>query len=533
MENNNLEDFREIIIKNNDKSGKMFNEKYIKNNYIDIYNEIIYYCKEIDNLQFKEKVYHYLHQLKEHVYCKNKNCNNKVKFKNSTLGYYNYCSIKCISSDSNIKDRKEKKSFEKYGTKAPAMNNKIKEKIIKTNKKRYGSNSPMSNNKIKKKSKKTLFENYGVENPSRSDIILKKRIKTFKNTIKEKYLKLLENKNIKNIDYENKIMYFHCDDCNQDFNIHLDLFHNRNRTNTLLCTICNPIDKHVSGQEIQLQNFIKNIYDGEILLNNRSILSPYELDIYLPDLKLAFEFNGLYYHCENFVENDYHLRKTELAEKNNIQLIQIYEDDWTYKQNIIKSIILNKLGKSEKIYARLCTIKEVDNKNSIDFLEKNHLQGKINSKIRIGLYYNNNLISLTCFSKNRKNLNQKNIENTYELVRFTSLINTNVIGGFSKMLNYFVKNYNPEKIVTFADRSFSRGNLYLKSNFSFIYKTSPNYFYVINKLRKNRFLFRKDLLIKQGYDPNKTEHQIMLERKIYRIYDSGNLKFIWKQKKGD
>ena len=102
---------------------------------------------------------------------------------------------------------------------------------------------------------------------------------------------------------------------------------------------------------------------------------------------------------------------------------------------------------------------------------------------------------------------------------------TNIVGGASKLFNYFLNVYKPEKIITYADRSHSNGDLYYKLKFNFIYNTIPNYYYIIDGIRQNRFSFRKDILILEGYDPYKTEHQIMTERGYYRIYDSGSMKF--------
>ena len=120
-----------------------------------------------------------------------------------------------------------------------------------------------------------------------------------------------------------------------------------------------------------------------------------------------------------------------------------------------------------------------------------------------------------------------NIKGEFEMLRFCNKLNTNVIGGASKLFKYFLKTYNPSQITTYADRSYSNGNLYKQLGFGFIHKTQPNYYYIIDNIRYHRFNFRKDKLIREGFDSNKTEHEIMLERKIYRIYDSGNLKFIY------
>jgi hypothetical protein len=523
--------YSEIINNENGPSGRMYTEKYVKNNYVEIYDDIIKYCQiNLNTLPFKEKVYHYVNNIDNLKCCSNPNCNNLVKFKNSTIGYYKYCSNKCVSSDPDVKKEKEAKSYEKYGTKAPCMNSKIKNKIIKTNQEIYGFNSPLQNNIIKYKSKKTLFENYGVDNPSKSKKLIDKRTKTFSDNMRIKFIQILQPYGIKDIDYKNKIMYFNCIECKNDFELYLDLFHNRKRTDTILCTHCNPIDSHISGQEIQLQQFIKNNYDGNIIFNDRTLLNPYELDVYLPDLKLAFEFNGLFYHSEKCVENNYHYKKTELSENKGIKLIQIFEDDWTYKKDIIKSMIINFIGQNfNKIYARKTEIREIsDNILLRNFLESNHIQGFVGAQIKIGLFYNDDLVSLMTFGKQRKNMGTKSLSDTYELLRFCNKLNTSVIGGASRLFKYFTNNYNPSEIITYADRFFSQGNLYKQLEFEFVHKTIPNYYYIINKSRKNRFNFRKDVLIKQGFDPNKTEKEIMIERKIYRIYDSGQLKFVWR-----
>ena len=127
----------------------------------------------------------------------------------------------------------------------------------------------------------------------------------------------------------------------------------------------------------------------------------------------------------------------------------------------------------------------------------------------------------------RKNLGKKNLENTYELLRFCNKLDTIVIGGADKLLSYFIKEYKPNEIVSYADRRWSQGKLYEKLNFKLYNISTPNYFYVIGQQRFNRFNFRKDRLVKDGFDSNKTEKQIMEERGIPRIYDCGCLCYKW------
>jgi len=319
-----------------------------------------------------------------------------------------------------------------------------------------------------------------------------------------------------------------CKDCDKIFKISKTLFNHKLLENIKLCPFCNP--PTISNNEIKIFNFITNIYNDQIITNSKKIIPPLELDIFLPELKLAFEYNGLYWHNELNKENNYHLNKTELCEEQEIQLIHIYEDDWIYKQDIVKSMILNKLEKTEnKIFARKCEIKEISNNKLIkSFLDENHIQGFVGSKIKIGLFYNKELVSLITFGNRRVAMGKKTTnDGEYELLRFCNKLNTNVVGGASRLFKYFIKNYKPTEITTYADRSFSQGKLYETLGFKFIEKTKPNYYYVIGRKKYHRFNFRKNILIKEGFDPNKTEHEIMLERKIYRIYNSGNLKYIF------
>jgi Zn finger protein HypA/HybF involved in hydrogenase expression len=277
--------------------------------------------------------------------------------------------------------------------------------------------------------------------------------------------------------------------------------------------------------EDEIKEFIKSL-NINIIENSKQIILPLELDIFIPSHNLAIEFDGLYWHSEVYKDKNYHLNKTELCQSKNIRLIHIFEDEWLFKKEIVKSRLKNILGLTpNKVYGRKCVIKEVIPKEAKIFLENNHIQGNVNSKVRLGLYYNNVLIGLMTFGGLRKNLGNKSNENIYELFRFCNLSNYIIIGGADKLLKYFIKHYKPKEIISYADRRWSQGDLYNKLNFIFSHNTKPNYFYLVNDKRENRFNYRKDILVKEGFDKNKTEHDIMLERKLYRIYDCGSICF--------
>jgi hypothetical protein len=277
----------------------------------------------------------------------------------------------------------------------------------------------------------------------------------------------------------------------------------------------------ISKQEIEINDFILSL-NIKTNVKDRTTLNGKELDIYIPSHNIAIEYNGLYWHSEEFVEKNYHLNKTNKCESNNIQLIHIFEDEWLYKQDIVKSRLKNILGLTkDKIYGRKCDIKEVSSKESKEFLNNNHIQGSVNSSIRLGLYYNDELVSLMTFGK-RPLINNHSIE----LIRFCNKLDTSVIGGADKLLKHFIKTYNPKEIISYADRRWSTGDLYEKLGFKFIHNTPPNFYYVINKKRINRLNFQKHKLVKMGYDKNKTANQIMIDENINKIYDCGNKKYI-------
>src|ERR1035437_4639614 len=384
---------------------------------------------------------------------------------------------------------------------------------------------------VSEKVKEKSIANFGVDHHLSHPSIIKKRVDSYYDTITNKIVLSLP----KNINYVSRstnenntdnIIKLKCLVCNNEFDINRQYLVNRINIKSDICLICNPILSGKSNMELELLDFIKENYTGEILTNIKSVIKG-ELDIYLPDLNLAFEFNGLYWHSEIHKDRLYHYKKTKDCSDIGTQLVHIWEDDWLYKINVVKSILLNKLGKSERIFARKTEIKEIsDNKLIREFLLKNHIQGFVGSKVKIGLYYNNELVSIMTFGNLRKSLGQVSKEGSYELLRFCNKLNTSVVGGASKLFKYLIKNYNPKKIISYSDSSRSVGGLYKKLGFEFSHQSDPNYYYIINGIRNHRFNFRKDKLIKEGHDPSKTEIEIMTESGYYRIFDCGSKKWI-------
>lgn len=298
------------------------------------------------------------------------------------------------------------------------------------------------------------------------------------------------------------------------------------------CPKCFPVR---SKTQYNIFDYIKGLIPGEeVLYDDRKTLSGLELDIHVPERKFAIEYDGIAFHSfgksthppfNNYkdepLNKNSHLIKTGLCEDLDIQLFHIFSSD---NPEIWESMISNKLGLSNKIYARKCIVKEVPNKEAREFQESNHLQGSINSSIKLGLYYQDELVSLMTFGKAR----YTNTE--WELLRFCSKLNTSVVGGASKLLKHFEKTYNPKSIVSYANRRWSTGNLYNQLGFDLSHISKPNYFYFKGNdgILESRVKYQKHKLSKvlENFDPNKTESENMYENNYRKIYDSGNLVYV-------
>ncbi len=293
--------------------------------------------------------------------------------------------------------------------------------------------------------------------------------------------------------------------------------HNQNK-----CPSCNNI-KSVSRAEKSLLEFIRQNYQGEITENDRKILDGKEIDIYLPELKIGFEYHGMYYHTETSYGKKKHWQKANIADKKQIKLIQIYEWEWEIKQEIVKSKILSELGKNKVVFARKTKVVDLSIGAKNEFLNNNHLQGKDGTIICYGLFYNNEIVSCMTFGPSRFN-----DKYDYELTRFCSAKGINVIGGASKLLSHFRKEYSGS-IISYADRRWSKGNIYNTLGFKLdgITKPSFSYYHINKKHLYNRMKFQKKKLKKiQGYDKNLTEYEIMQLNGYDRIWDAGQLRFV-------
>jgi hypothetical protein len=507
------------------------------------------------------------------------------KIKETNLEKYG---VENPSQNKSIKQKQLKTLMDNYGVTIPLKSKTIQQKCIQTNLDRYGTQFTFQSNDIKEKIKKTNLEKYGVKNPSQVEQFKQKREDTLlqkfgvdnalkSNIIQEKvkttnlerynvdtvlrldsvrkigldkqrtllYKRLKNNKYIEILDSletflnsETKEFHWKCKRCGLEFTSKPTKNRKVESSIYARCPSCFPLLNFQSVAEQSIYNYIQDNFPNlQIESANRTILgNGKEVDIYIPEKNLAIEFDGLYWHSlSNLQDKNYHLNKTTLAENNSIQLIHIFEDEFVNNKDIVLSRIKHLIGgKDNIIYGRKCIIKEVDNNTCKEFLNNTHIQGNVNSLYRYGLYYNNELVSIMTFGHLRKSLGSKNIDNnTYELLRYSSKLNTTVIGGASKLFKYFIKTHNPSKIISYCDRRWSIGKLYKNLGFTLDHISSPNYWYIINGThREHRFNWRKNVLKDKLkiFDPNLTEYENMFNNGYDCIYDCGNYVFKWESK---
>jgi hypothetical protein len=284
-------------------------------------------------------------------------------------------------------------------------------------------------------------------------------------------------------------------------------------TNGHGCPIC-AANLVVSKPHQGLIDFVKNNTDKLVVINDRSI--GWEIDIFIPESKFGIEFNGDYFHSvDNQVNKWRHYLKANACEAKGIKLLQISEYRWSCRPHIYESMILNKLGKSTRIYARKC---EFVQDGVRDFIDQNHLYGNRGSEYYLGLKYEDKIMCGISFSRHG---------NGFEIIRFTNLIGTVVVGGLSKLLKRFIDTHKPDHIMTFCDRMYGTGIGYLKSGFKLHHKTKPGYRYWKSNKTYARQKFQKHKLVNllPHFDPQLTEIQNMLINGYRLLYDAGHYCF--------
>lgn len=458
--------------------------------FLDHYGTSHYFKTDEFNKQKSDTImekYGVLHQSSSHVI--------KQQKKDTMLSRYG------VENPSQVKEFQDKKiatSMERYGVDHPSMSQSVKDKCIATNLEKYGVEYSLQSPYIRDKGKATMVERYGVPVPNGT------HISSDKYTLLHDIAFLKKENDSKSITEIAELLGVTPRTVYLRFNEHN--------------IIPNKFTESFPEKEISV--FLDGIgvtYEKNI---THMLAGKQELDFYLPEFNLAIEHNGTYWHseCSGNKSKEYHLSKTLACNTKNIHLVHVRGDEWAMKQDIIKSILLSLLNKNDKIYARRCVIKELDDLTYKNFLSNNHIQGYVPGKHKLGLFYNGKLVSCMSFGINR-------FKQGIELLRFCNVLNTTVVGAASKLFSYYIKTFEPDSIISYSHKDKFTGGMYKILGFEYSHTSAPAYYYTKDYMNfSNRLKYQKHKLSKilPVFDENLTEWQNMQNNGYDRIWDCGN-----------
>jgi hypothetical protein len=424
--------------------------------------------------------------------------NEKIREKSKATCFKNY-GVKHALQNKELLKKAQEKSKERYGSKFPIQLDKFKEKVRKTNLKKYGIENFLELPQVKEKIKQTNIEKYGEAHPAAS-VEIQEKIK--QTNIKKYGVKcVFETSQVKE-----KIKQTNIEKYGSPF----------------------PIHKFGKTQE-SIRSWL-NEY-GYNFNSDYEILEGKELDLYDSDKKIAIEYCGLYWHNEDSPEprnRKYHYYKYKKCKDNGIQLLTIFDDEWNNKQNIIKSVILSKLGVFEtRLYARKCIVKEIDKKSFGNFCDQYHIQGKNSlSLVCFGLFYNNELVGVIDLGRHHRKKEQTSLV----LTRLCFKEGYQIVGGSSKLLSACVaycKKNNIKNIISWSDNRWSNGNIYKNLGFIWQEDLNPDYSYVNFKNPKKRLSKQSQKKGNTDCPKEISELDWAKSRGLSRIWDCGKTRWIY------
>ncbi len=429
---------------------------------------------------------------------------------------------------------------EKYGESSFTKTAEFIEKTIATNRRRRGVDWAQQDESVKERSKATCLARYGVDNAGKVGAFIVDKM-----AHPERLDKLME---FRQNPRAFTTKYFITKPTLEELAVMCGI-RASSVGEILQKAECSDVVRYTfSIMEDAVYNFLRASLgeDIEIIQNTHKVIKPYELDVYIPSKHFAIECNPTVTHNSSLAgfgwgdkpkPRGYHKMKTDMCEAAGVHLFHLFGYDWWHHQEACKSMILNQLGcTANKLYARKLAIREVSDPVAVEFLNQNHRQGAAHSKVRLGLYDGEQLVSLMTFSKMRATIGtgKEDLADCWELVRFCSVLNTSVVGGASKLFTHFVRTYAPNRIRSFSDRAHTRGGLYESLGFVKVRVSDPGYTWV--HLKTERAFARNNaqkqnickFLNDDTLDLTKSETELMVSHGFVQVFDSGTITWEWR-----
>lgn len=442
-----------------------------------------------------------------------------------------------LSKTSQIQESRRKTMIDRYGVEYPMQSDALKSKILETNEQRYGYKNPAKNSDIKlkisnsvrskecqQKVQQTNLERYGVSYPSQSLKIQNKmkstnlerygvEYPTQSENVKSKMIQTLYTTRINDPSIKQRAIESIHATCKDRYGVDWPCQLEQCRQASGAKSSINDKFKHLcESQGIHLQcEYHINSFSYDFRVVNRNILI--EIDPTYTHNSIGNHWN------EKGLTVDYHKIKSDIATSKGFHCIHVFDwDDWNKLLDMLKS--------KQKVYARQCEIREVSDKGTHEFLSLYHLQNTCKGqKVKLGLYYNEKLLQIMTFGKPRYNNKYQ-----WELLRLCTQPKYRVVGGASKLFQYFIKIYNPESIISYCDRSKFNGSVYENIRMKLHHIVEPAKVWSSGKQRITDNLLRQrgfDQLFKTNHGKGTNNEDLMLKHGWLPVYDCGQAVYTW------
>jgi ssDNA-binding Zn-finger/Zn-ribbon topoisomerase 1 len=304
---------------------------------------------------------------------------------------------------------------------------------------------------------------------------------------------------------------------------------------------CPKCSHHESKQETRIAEYLSMF--TPVVSRDRTILKPKELDIYLPEKKLAIEYCGMYWHSyfnaeDNLAGKNKHSQKHLLCAEQGIRLLTIYESEWEEREPAIRRLLRNAVGKGRgKLMARKCELRKVATADARDFYERYHPQGGAGSGEHYGLYWNGKLVACMRFSFGQNDRGVGAANRVWTLGRYATRVT--VAGAASRLFKAFVQEHNPQEVKSFSDNRYFSGGMYTQLGFTLEQEVAPDYQVWSPKigLRPKSHYQRRQLPqrlrehnVTELFDPEtdpRAESDMTYLMGCGRIYDCGKKRWVW------
>lgn len=287
----------------------------------------------------------------------------------------------------------------------------------------------------------------------------------------------------------------------------------------------------------ELLELVRGVHPDAVSDYRFSKTSRQQIDVYIPSLKIGFEYDGIYWHSSKFKESGWHRDKQASAAAEGIALFQLFSDEW--ERPAAKKLVMDRITRTKPLYARKCKVVEIAYPEARAFHEENHIQGSNLYGTSFALLYEDSPVAVMTFTHVTSERGTTSQVGSMELARYSTAVK--VIGGASKLLAHAVRAMQLTKLISYSDNRLFTGGMYEKLGFVKVHTTPPNYSYCApnepTRLHKANFRHSK-LPSRLGnlYNPSLTEKANCEAAGYYQVYDCGLTKWSWtltKESHGD